>query len=90
MPTTASIHSFSGDSDFSARESITLCEDVIKGSSLTEDADKISLIHSRLVPGSWALNLIQSSAFTLTDISSVYEQSKWNFQRVFRDGGREL
>ncbi len=60
-----------------------------KGSSITEDVDKTSFIRSRLVPGSRALNLIQTSAFNLTDIGSDYEQFKRSFMKVFGDGRRE-
>ncbi len=90
IPTTVSICPFSGtDNDFSAREFITLCEDVIKGSSIAEDTDKISFIPSRLVHGSRALNLMQSSDFSLPDIGSDHKQLKQNFVKVFCDSERE-
>ncbi len=90
IPTTASVRSFSGtDNDFPATEFITLCENMIKGLSIADDSDKIPFIRSRLVPGSRAINLMQSRAFRLTDISSDHEQFKRNFLKVSRDGGRE-
>ncbi len=46
MSTTVSILPFSGThNDFHAREFITFCEDVIKGTSITEEANKISFIN---------------------------------------------
>ncbi len=87
-PTTASIRSFSGTyNDFPATEFITLCEDVIKKSSIIEDADKISL---SIFMCTSALNLMQSGAFNLADNASDYEQFKQNFMKVFGDHGREL
>ncbi len=84
IPTTASIRSISvADNDFFAREFITLCEDVIKGSSITEDANKISFIRSKFVLGSRALNLVQSGAFSRTYTGSDYEQFKRKFLKVF-------
>ncbi len=88
-PTAASLRSFSGTDDFAASELITLCEDVIKESSVTEDADKISFIRSIHLPGSRALNLMQSSAFSLTDTGSEYELFKRIFLKVLGDSGRE-
>ncbi len=89
IPATASIHPFLGtNNDFSPKEFIALCKDLIKESFFTEDAGKISLICFRLVLGSRALNSMQSSAFSLTDTGSDYEQFKRNFQKVFSDSGR--
>ncbi len=74
IPTTASIRPSSDtENGFSGREFITICEAMIKGSSIAEDADRISFIPSRLVPGSRALKLMQSSAFNLRDVGSDYE-----------------
>lgn len=74
---TVTIHPFSStDNDSYIRKFITLFEDVVKGSSITEAAVKIYLIRSGVVPGSGAFNLIQSSAFFLRDIGSDYEQFK--------------
>ncbi len=90
IPNTASTSPFSGaDNDFSARKFNSLCEDVVKGLSVTEDAGNISFIRSRLVPGSRALNLMQSSDFSLTDIGTDCELFKRNFLKVFGDSGRE-
>ncbi len=75
--TTASIRPFLGtDNDFSAIYLISLCEDEMKGSSISEYADKISFVRYRFVSGPRALNLMQSSAFGLRDIRSDYEQFK--------------
>ncbi len=80
IPTTASVRAFSGsDADYSAREFIRLCEDVMTNSYVTENADKIAFIRSRLQPGSHACSLMQASAFT--DLKSV--KTTPNFGRTF-------
>ncbi len=84
IPTHISIRQFSGsDLDFSARQFLDLCESVIVNSSITEDHDKIAFIRSRLMPGSRALLLMQSSAFSAADIGTNYEVFKKNFIKIF-------
>ncbi len=57
LPTSFSVREFNAeDADYSAQEFITLCEDVMKGSTVTSDEDRISFVCSRLAPGSRALH----------------------------------
>ncbi|XP_050709962.1 uncharacterized protein LOC126994714 [Eriocheir sinensis] len=89
IPTHASIRQFSGgETDFSARQFLDLCESAIVNSSITEDHDKIAFIRSRLLPGSRALNLMQSSAFASGDIGVNYEVFKGNFIKIFGGGSK--
>ncbi len=69
IPSHTSIRQFSGsETDYTARQFLDLCESAIINSSITEYHDKIAFIRSRLMPGSRALNLMQSSAFAAGDI----------------------
>ena len=55
LPTVAEVRAFSGtDSEYSAGEYIAQCEDVMTNSYVTDSADKISFLRSRLQPGSRA------------------------------------
>ncbi len=57
FPTSFSVREFNAeDADYSAQEFITLCENVMKGSIVTSDEDRISFVCSRLAPGSRALH----------------------------------
>lgn len=52
LPTTASIRQFRERKMTTVRgEFVTLCEDVMKGSSIFNDEDRISFVRSKLVPG---------------------------------------
>ena len=87
LPTSASVRQFSGqDADYSAYEFLSLCEDVMKGSNVVTDDDKMSFIRSRLVPGSRALSLMNSSAFHVDDIGKDYNKFKRNFLKIFGGG----
>ncbi len=72
IPTDVSIRQFSGgDSDYTARQFLHLCEASIVHSSITEDHDKIAFVKSRLQPGFRALVLMQSSAFAVADMGQI-------------------
>ncbi len=71
------------EADYTARQYLIFCESAIVYSSITEDHDKIAFIRSRLLPGSRALNLMQSSAFAAGDIGVNYEIFKENFIKIF-------
>ncbi len=88
IPTHISIKQFLGsDADYTARQCFDLCEAAIVNSSLTEDHDKIDFIRPRLLPGSRALFIIQSSTFTHTDSGTNYDAFKTNFINFL--GGRK-
>ncbi len=66
LPTSFSVREVNAeDANYSAQEFITLCEDVMKGSTVTSDEDRISFVRSRLAPGSRALHRMQTSLFLL-------------------------
>ncbi len=89
IPTNISIRQFSGsDADYTARQFLDLCEAAIVNSSITEDHDKIAFIRSRLLPGSRALLMMRSSAFTHTDIGTNYDAFKKNFTKIFFGGNK--
>ncbi len=74
IPSHTSIRQFSGsETEYTARQFLDLCESAIINSSITEDHDKIAFIRSRLMSGSRALNLMQSSAFAAGDIGVNYD-----------------
>ncbi len=90
IPTPTRIREFSGsDKDYTAGEFITLCEDAINNSCLHSDKDKISFVRSRLVPGSRALLLTQSSGFATADVGTNFEVFKKNFLRIFGGGSQQ-
>ncbi len=87
IPTHISIRQFAGsETDYTARRFLDLCESAIINSSITEYHDKIAFIWSRLLPGSRALNLMQSLAFGAEDIGVNYEIFKKNFIKIFLGG----
>ncbi len=87
IPSHTSIRQFSGsETDYTARQFLDLCELAIISSSITEDHDKIAFIRSCLMPGSRALNLMQSSAFAAGDIGVNYDIFKKNFIKIFGGG----
>ncbi|RUM27773.1 MAG: hypothetical protein DSY32_05095 [Aquifex sp.] len=89
LPTSASVRQFSGtESDYSAQEFITLCEDVIQGSNVVTDQDKIAFIRSRLVTGSRAAGIMRGSAFSAKHTKNNYETFKSNFLQVFGGGSQ--
>ncbi len=55
---------------------------------MTEDHDEIAFIRSRLLPGSKALLLMQSSAFATADIGTNCEVFKKNFFKMFGRGNK--
>ncbi len=86
-PYTHIIRQFSGsDKGYTARQFLDLGEAVIVNSSITGDHDKITVIRSRLLPGSRALLMMQSSAFASSEIGTNYESFKKNFITIFGGG----
>ena len=59
LPTSASMHVFSGsDLGYTAREYISLCEDVMKNSDINDKGDQISFVRSCLQLGSRASHMM--------------------------------
>jgi len=86
LPTTATVREFTGtDSDYSAREFINLCEDVMANAFITEGSDKISFVRSKLQQGSRAALLMQASAFTKPLKERDYKAFRSNFLQTFGD-----
>ena len=83
QPTVAEVRAFSGrDSEYSAREYIAQCEDVAN-SYVTDNADKIFFLRSRLQPGSRAAQLMRASAFTELLENKDCELFKTSFLEAF-------
>ena len=86
LPTECSITEFAGtDSNYSARDFISRCEDVMRNSGITDPGDKISFVRSRLRPASEPHNLMQSSAFTDPTEKHEYNVFRTNFLETFGD-----
>ncbi len=85
LPTSASVRAGLGiEVDYSAREFIRQCEDVISNSFVTDDEDIIAFVRSRLQPGSRACNLMQAS------LSPRKVKITQNFSRVFLSRSAKL
>ncbi len=64
LPTSAAVRLFSGNqSDYSTRQFIFQCEDVLNSLFVLDPADKISFVRSRLESGSAAANLLHCAQF---------------------------
>ncbi len=64
LPTVAVARLFSGNqSDYSPRQFILQCEDVMNNSFVSDPGEMISLVRSRLESGSAAANLMHCAAF---------------------------
>ena len=84
LPTSAAVRPFTGtDSDYSAREFLTQCEDVMANSFVTDDGTRISFVRSRLQPGSKAGRAMQVSTFTEPPASVDYAEFRTTFLEEF-------
>ena len=87
LPIAVSIREFTGqDSDYSAFQFLSQCEDVMRTSSITDDGDKISFVRSRLQAGSPALRAMEMSAFTNPQKKKDYKAFRTRFLSTFGDG----
>ena len=90
LPTETNIPSFSGvDPNYTALDFITLCEDVMTNSSVTEDADKIAFVRSRLQQGSRSQRLMQSKAFVIPLKEKDYKTFRERFLESFGDSAED-
>lgn len=77
---------FSGtEDDYTARDFILQCEDVMNYSFVSDPGDKISFVRSRLQPGSRASALMQASAFTVPQERRDYAAFRSHFLETFGD-----
>ena len=84
LPTAATVREYtSTDPDYSAREFINLCEDVMNNSSIVEPADQISFVRSNIRQGSVAAKMMQASAFTKPIKNKNYAAFRSNFLQIF-------
>lgn len=84
MFASASVGAFSGtDADYSARDFILQCEDVMNNFSVTDDGHKIAFVRSHLQSGSRASHLMQASAFTEPHENKNYPEFRSNFLETF-------
>ena len=85
MPSGASVREFSheeGD-DYSARDFIQLCENVMRNCSISEPADKIAFVQSRIKYGSDASQLMRVSAITQPAKDQDYDTFRHQFLQIF-------
>ena len=86
LPVVAGVRNFSGnDLDHSAYDYIEQCEDVMRHSYVTADADKISFLRSHLQVGSPAAHAMRASAFTDPTERQDYDEFRTNFLETFGD-----
>ncbi|MPC86958.1 hypothetical protein E2C01_081803 [Portunus trituberculatus] len=86
LPVVTEVRAISGtDPEYSAREYINHCKDIMRHVFLTDEADKISFLRLRLQPGSQAAHAMRASAFTEPSENWDYEQFKTNFLETFGD-----
>ena len=86
LPTSASIREFSGaEPDYTAREYISLCEDVMHNSDVKDEGDKIPFVRSRLQPSSTASPMMQGTCFTRPQIAKDYLTFRSTFLETFGD-----
>ncbi|XP_050711731.1 uncharacterized protein LOC126995877 [Eriocheir sinensis] len=89
LPTTASVRAFAGNEpDYSARDFILQCEDVMNNSFVSEPGDKISFIRSRLKPGSEASAVMFTSTFMEPQQTKDYAQFRSHFLESFGEDVR--
>ena len=86
LPVVAGVRNFSGnDPDHSAYDYIEQCEDVMRHSYVTADADKISFLRSHLQVASPAAHAMRASAFTDPTERQDYDEFRTNFLETFGD-----
>ena len=89
FPTSASIREFDGENpQYKACQFLGLCEDVMRGSSVTSDEDKIAFIRSRLAGE--ALHMMNTSVLCPYGLGMNYAKFKKNFLRVFEGDQSDL
>ncbi len=84
MPSDESVREFtSTEADFTAKDFVRLCENVMHNSSITTDVDKINLVCARIKPGSEAFKRMRVSALTKFITRGNYEGFRQRFLKVF-------
>ena len=90
LPQACSVAEFSGENpEYPARDFITRCENAIRNSCITDAADKIAFICSRLQASSRAHRLMQSSTFLDPIEAGNYDQFKVRLLETFGDYARK-
>ncbi len=83
MPSDASVREFiSTEADFTAKDFVRLCENVMHNSSVTTDVDKINFVCARVKPGSEAFKRMRVSALTKSITRGNYEGFRQRFLKV--------
>ncbi len=84
LQTSVSVRAFTGtEGDYSARDFIEHCENVMRNSCIVEDADKSAFVRSRLEPGSPAGRGMVASAFAKPIRKNDYGSFRTNFLIIF-------
>ncbi len=74
MPSDASVREFtSTEADFTAKDFVRLCENIMHNSSVTTDVDKINFVCARVKPGSEAFKRMRVSSLTKSITRGNYE-----------------
>ncbi|MPD01885.1 hypothetical protein E2C01_097433 [Portunus trituberculatus] len=71
------------DVDYSVYTFMTMCEDVLRRSGTTDDADKIAFVRSKLVPGSRAQRMMEGVSFLSRNLGQHYDLFKEKMLRIF-------
>lgn len=86
LPAPVTVTAFSGtDPNYSARDFLEQCENVMANSFVSDPADKIAFVRSRLQTGSQAHFQMSASAFTTPMEEKDYALFKIRFLEVFSD-----
>ena len=84
MPSGASVREYtSTDADYRAIDFVELAEDVMRNSGITDPADKIAFVRSRIKQGSEASIMMRTSAFTKPTKAKDYDAFRDHFLQVF-------
>ena len=78
-----SFQPYSGDDSFTALTFLQSCEDAMRNSNVTNDADKIAFVRSNLKPNSLASDMMQASAFNPKLLNYDYTVFRKNFLTTF-------
>ena len=87
LQTENTVRPFTGqDVDYSVYTFMTMCEDVLRHSGTTDDADKIAFVRSKLVPGSRAQRMMEGVSFLSRNLGQNYDLFKEKMLRIFGGG----
>ena len=90
LPTSVSIRKFSGSElGYIVRDCISLCEDVMKYSVISDGDDQISFVRVRLQPASRASHIMEANSFTRLQETKDYPTFRSNFLETFGENAAQ-